>query len=252
MEMKKSQRSNRPVPRFPLILPENNHSNMKAEKRKNVAIVLAAGRGTRMGGTTPKQFLDIDGKTVLEHAVAAFEKSDFIDEIAVVTIPGYEAAVSDMAKRDGWRKLRHVLGGGAERTDSSLAAIRAYAGCDANLLFHDAARPFVSQQIIESVCRALEQQEAAVAAVPAVDTIYEISGSCISRIPDRSTLRCAQTPQGFRLHVVEEAYRKAMADPEFRATDDCGVVHRYCPAVAITLVEGEAANKKITYKEDLA
>ena len=225
---------------------------MKSERRKNVAIVLAAGRGTRMGSSTPKQFLEIDGMTVLEHAVEAFEKCDFIDETAVITIPGYEATVHAMAKRRGWKKLRHVLSGGAERTDSSMAAIDAYREADTNLLFHDAARPYVSQRIITSVCQALETSEAAVTAVPAVDTIYETSGGCISRIPDRSMLRCAQTPQGFRLRVVEEAYRKAMADPEFKATDDCGVVHRYCPTVPITLVEGEAANKKITYKEDLA
>ena len=224
---------------------------MKAEKRKNVAVVLAAGRGTRMGGTTPKQFLEINGKTVLEHSVEAFEKCGFIDETAVVTIQGYEATVREMGERNGWKKLRHVLSGGAERTDSSLAAIRAYEGSDVNLLFHDAARPYVSQRVIESVCRTLESSEAAVTAVPAVDTIYETCGGCISRIPDRSTLRCAQTPQGFRLSVVEAAYRKAMADPQFRATDDCGVVHKYCPEVPIILVEGEAANKKITYKEDL-
>lgn len=224
---------------------------MKAEKRKNVAIVLAAGRGTRMGSNIPKQFLEIDGMTVLERAVEAFENCDFIDETAVVTIPEYDATVRTMAERRGWKKLRHVLHGGTERTDSSMAAIKAYRGSDANLLFHDAARPYVSQRIISSVCQALETSEAAVTAVPAVDTIYETSRGCISRIPDRSTLRCAQTPQGFRLRVVEEAYQKAMADPKFRATDDCGVVHKYCPNIPITLVEGEAANKKITYKEDL-
>ncbi len=219
--------------------------------KENVAVVLAGGSGSRFGADRPKQFLLLGGKTILEHSVDAFERHGEISEIAIVGNPGFLDDVREIATRRGWKKLRHILPGGRERYDSSLAAIKAYAGREVNLIFHDAVRPLVSQSIISRVVEALREHSAVNVAVPAVDTILERSGNFIASVPDRSRLMRSQTPQAFRLSLIEEAYRHALSDPNFRATDDCGVVLRYLPEARILLVEGEESNQKLTYREDL-
>lgn len=111
-------------------------------------------------------------------------------------------------------------------------------------------RPLVSQRIIDDVCEALKQYEAIDVTVPAVDTIIEAEGDHIASIPDRSRLQRGQTPQAFRLSVIAEAYKRALNDPNFKVTDDCGVVVKYMPEVPVHLVAGEESNMKLTYKED--
>lgn len=152
--------------------------------------------------------------------------------------------------RNGWKKVKKILKGGKERYDSSLSAIRAYSGRDVNLVFHDAVRPLVSQRIIDDVCEALQTYEAIDVTLPAVDTIIEAEGDHIAAIPDRSRLQRGQTPQAFRRDVIERAYDRALQDPNFKVTDDCGVVVKYLPEVPVHLVAGEESNMKLTYKED--
>ena len=218
--------------------------------RPNIAIILAGGVGSRLGLSTPKQFFKVAGKMVIEHTVDAFERNPHIDEIAIVSNPFYVADVENMVLRNGWRKVKRILKGGKERYDSSLSAIRAYAGRDVNLVFHDAVRPLVSQRIIDDVADALLRHEAVDVTLPAVDTIVEAEGDHIAAIPDRSRLQRGQTPQAFRLGVIEEAYERALRDPALRVTDDCGVVVKYMPEVPVHLVAGEESNMKLTYKED--
>lgn len=218
--------------------------------RPNIAIILAGGVGSRLGLSTPKQFFKVAGKMVIEHTVDAFERNPHIDEIAIVSNPFYVADVENMVLRNGWRKVKRILKGGKERYDSSLSAIRAYAGRDVNLVFHDAVRPLVSQRIIDDVADALLRHEAVDVTLPAVDTIVEAEGDHIAAIPDRSRLQRGQTPQAFRLGVIEEAYERALRDPALRVTDDCGVVVKYMPEVPVYLVAGEESNMKLTYKED--
>lgn len=218
---------------------------------RNIAIILAGGVGSRLGLNMPKQFLNVAGRTVLEHTVDAFERNAHIHEIAIVSNPDFVSHVEQIVRRNPWPKVRTVLRGGKERYDSSLSALRAFeSGEEVNLVFHDAVRPLVSQRIIDDVCEALTSHEAVDVTVPAVDTIVEAANGRIVAMPDRSRLRRVQTPQGFRLSVITEAYRRALADPNFRATDDCGVVFRYMPEVPIHLVEGEESNVKLTYRED--
>ena len=130
-----------------------------------------------------------------------------------------------------------------------------------NLLLHDAARPFVSQEIISNVCQALEEHEAVVVAIPSTDTVYEMADGKVARIPNRATIMRAQTPQAFRLPLIAEAYAKALgvtdlstaacAMAHLPATDDCGIVYEHMPQVPIHIVLGEEQNKKITFKEDI-
>ena len=232
----------------------------------NIAVILAGGIGARVGGGVPKQLLPLqDGRSVLEHAVNAFEQSSCIDEVCIVMHPDYIVHAEQMLLANAWQKVRHIIPGGKERWESSVQAIRQLGyqerGEEVNLLLHDAARPFVSQEIIARVCEALEEHEAVAVAVPSTDTVYEMADGKIVCIPARSTIMRAQTPQAFRLELIAEAYTKALgadicdtqacAAAHLPATDDCGIVHEHMPEVPIYIVLGEEQNKKITFKEDI-
>lgn len=218
--------------------------------KKNIAVVLAGGVGKRLGLSTPKQFFKVAGKMVIEHTVDVFERNAHIDEVVIVCNPMLLADVENIVLRNGWKKVSRILKGGKERYDSSLAAIRAYADEDVNLIFHDAVRPLVSQRIVDDVVNALKTYQAVNVAIPTADTIINVDGDFINHIPDRSRLRRGQTPQAFDRQVIAAAYEKALKDPNFRTTDDCGVVRTYMPEVPIYVVAGEETNMKLTYKED--
>ena len=233
---------------------------------RNIAVILAGGIGARVGGNTPKQLLPLsDGHSVLEHAVNAFEQSPHIHEICIVMHPDYIMHAEQMLLANAWQKVRYIIPGGKERWESSVQAIKLLGdeakGEQANLLLHDAARPFVSQDIIARVCEALEEHEAVTVAIPSTDTVYEMVDGKVARIPNRATIMRAQTPQAFRLELIAEAYAKALGADicdvpacsacHLPATDDCGIVHEHMPQVPIYIVEGEEQNKKITFKEDI-
>ena len=218
---------------------------------KNIAIILAGGSGRRMGGSLPKQFLEVNNRTILEYTIDKFEHAECIDEIAIVTHPDYVDKMQQIISSNPWKKVTQVLLGGKERTDSTLSALRAYTNEDDRLLIHDGVRPMVSQQIIQNVCSALSEYDVVNLAIPAVDTIIEVKDGVMVAAPRRDLLRQVQTPQGFKRETLALAYEIALADPDFMATDDCGVVFKYHPASPIKIVDGETSNIKITYKEDL-
>lgn len=221
---------------------------------KNVAVILAGGVGNRMGTEMPKQFLPLNGKTVLEHSVEVFHRNENIDEICIISHKDYLNKVEQMAAANSWTKVKHILPGGAERYDSSMAAIEAYKDQkDVCLLIHDAARPWVSEHIINRVVEALQEHKAVCVAIPTTDTLLETdeSGEFIKAVPNRNRFRRVQTPQGFWLETITKAYELGLQDPAFAATDDCGVVLHYLPSELIYIVEGEEENRKITYKKDL-
>lgn len=218
--------------------------------KRNIAIILAGGVGSRLGMSTPKQFFKVAGKMVVEHTIDVFERNQHIDEIAIVSNPALVADFENIVLRNKWRKVKKILKGGAERYYSSLSAITAYQNEDANLIFHDAVRPLVSQRIIDDVVKALDTHRAVNVAVPSADTIIEVDGDFITNIPDRSRLRRGQTPQAFDRQLISDAYDKALKDPNFRTTDDCGVVRTCLPEEPIFVVRGEESNMKLTYRED--
>ncbi len=218
----------------------------------NIAVVLAGGTGSRIGGAVPKQFLPLEGREVIEYSVDAFNDHEAISEVAVVVHPEWRAHFLALAERRRWGKLKAVLDGGAERHLSTLSALRHYESLtDANLLLHDAARPWIGPGVITRVAAALESHEAVAVAVPATDTLFRVADGCVAAIPPRSEMYHAQTPQAFRLPLLATAFRKALADPALAATDDCGVLLRYCPGVPIHIVAGSHENTKITYPQDL-
>lgn len=221
----------------------------------NIGVILAAGSGSRTGLATPKQFLPLGGKTVLEHSVQTFHNHKGIDQVVIVTAPEFIDRVKDIVKANGWTKVTAVLAGGKERFDSSLAAVRHFADQpETVMLFHDAARPLVSDRIITDTLKAMEQYDAVDVAIPAVDTIVQCNreGTYMESIQDRNLLWRMQTPQGFRQRTIQEAYQIALKDPHFSATDDCGTVLRYLPDVKVGIVRGSEQNIKLTYADDLS
>ena len=220
---------------------------------KHVAVILAGGLGSRVGGKTPKQLLPLgDGRSVLEHAVDAFEQAGCISEIAIVMHPEWMDEARTMMARNSWTKVQRLIAGGSERWESSYHAIQAYKDCtDCTLLLHDAARPFVSQAVIANVCEALETHPAVTVAVPVTDTLYRVADGCVAAIPSRAEHMRAQTPQAFHLDCIRTAYEKALEQGQVMATDDAGILHAYMPEIPIYIVPGEESNRKITYLEDL-
>ena len=218
----------------------------------NVAVLLAGGSGRRMGGPEPKQFIMVSGRSILEHSIRAFHSHAQIDEIIIVAHADYIDRIKEIAAP--YPKVKHIVPGGKERYDSSLAAIGIYRSVrsDLNLLIHDAVRPLVSQRIISDCIAALQTYKAVDVAIPCTDTIVEVNAEGhICHITPRAMLRNVQTPQCFRLETIAAAYEKGLRDPNFITTDDCGVVHRYLPEEPIYVVEGDTTNIKVTYPEDL-
>ncbi len=217
-------------------------------KNKKIAVIIAAaGSGTRMGGGIPKQFLEIEGKPVLVKTALAFSQNQYIDGFFVVT--GEEYIEKSKKLLEGIDKFMGVVAGGAQRQDSVYNGLKVLQTDMDYVLVHDAARPFVAQDIINRVVEKAVEKGTAVAAVAVKDTIKTIEDEeqFKSTLP-RNQLRSVQTPQGFRKNIIVKAYEKACAE-EFYGTDDAALVERM--GVPVYVVEGGYDNIKITTKEDM-
>ncbi|MCK6081514.1 bifunctional cytidylyltransferase/SDR family oxidoreductase [Microbacterium sp. EYE_5] len=219
---------------------------------RTVAVVLAGGIGVRVGLGIPKQLIKIAGKAIVEHTLEALEASGQIDEIVIMMNAAAIGELDHLVESGRFAKLSRILPGGETRNDTTRLAIDALDGDDTRVLFHDAVRPFIDDRIIEDCVRALDDYEAVDTAIPSADTIIQVDADRrITGIPDRSLLRRGQTPQAFRLGTIRRAYEIAATDPDFRATDDCGVVFTYLPEVPIYVVDGTAENMKVTEPIDV-
>jgi 4-diphosphocytidyl-2-methyl-D-erithritol synthase len=221
---------------------------------KNIAIVLSGGTGSRFGGALPKQFTKLAGRAVIEYTVDAFENSEEIDEVMIVSQPNHIELTWEIIKKNKWKKVSKVFTGGKERFDSTYSALQGLEGFDndSNILFHDAVRPLVDDNIINNCIEALRHYEAVDVVIPSADTLVEVyDDGCIANIPNRSTMRRGQTPQAFKLGVIKLAYEKAIATQRFTFTCDCGVVRSMIPGVRVATVAGSEANMKVTHPIDL-
>lgn len=221
---------------------------------QNVAILMAAGRGVRVGGEVPKQFMEVDGKMLLEYSLKTFQEHPRIDEIVVV-LPEEYLQLQELLQYlfDTYSKVSRLLAGGEERFQSSWSAIQWFADRrDDRLLLHDAARPGVTPRIIDDLLKVLEHSEAAVTAIPATDTVLKVGeGMQLEATLDRKSLYYAQTPQAFRAGLLYDCFESLFADGTFVPTDESGVVAHYRPDIPIHIVAGTAANFKVTYPEDV-
>jgi len=216
-------------------------------------VILAGGTGRRIGAATPKQLLDVGGRPILGYSVATFAAHPGVADVRVVMAPGHLPVAREIADRYGNGRVSRVIEGGATRSESTLAALRDLAAepDDVRILLHDAARPFVTSEIIDRCLAALESFEAVAVGVPATDTVVAVEDGLVKEMPPRDALSRFQTPQGFKIGTLRKAYEAAVADPGFAATDDCGVVHRYLPDVPIRVVEGDERNLKVTHPLDI-
>jgi 2-C-methyl-D-erythritol 4-phosphate cytidylyltransferase / 2-C-methyl-D-erythritol 2,4-cyclodiphosphate synthase len=209
------------------------------------AVIVAAGRGTRFGGTLPKQYLPLGGATVLRHAVAAFALHPRITGVQVVIRDEdrsiYDAALAGLA-------ILPAVPGGAERQDSVRLGLEALVPHDpARVLIHDGARPFPDAALIGRVVDALDRAPAAIAALPLGDTIKRVEQGVICGTIDRSMLWRAQTPQGFHFPAILAAHRAASG---LVLTDDAAVAE--AAGIAPLVVAGSEDNLKVTTAQDLA
>lgn len=213
-----------------------------------VALIPAAGRGTRMGGERPKQFLPLAGSPMLAKTLGVFQRAPAVDEIVVMVPPGEEAYCREtIVDRFGFSKVRAVLAGGATRQASVAAGLSVLGREVSIVVIHDGARPFVSEDLIARVIEAARTTGAAIAALPIVDTLKQSQGGRAVTV-EREGLWAAQTPQAFRREVICAAVERALADG-FGGTDDAALVERL--GLPVVLVEGHPANFKITRTRDL-
>ncbi len=218
---------------------------------RTVGVILAGGVGARLGLSVPKQMVKIAGKTILEHTLSTFNRNEDIDEVLLMITPGWSEHVATLLG-GRFEKLGRILEGGSTRNETTRKVIEALGDDECKVVLHDAVRPLVDDRIIGDCVRALDAHGAVDVVIPSADTIVEIDAEeVITAIPNRSMLRRGQTPQAFKLSVLREAYEKALDDPYFSATDDCGVVLKYLPHVPIKTVLGSEHNLKVTHPVDL-
>jgi 2-C-methyl-D-erythritol 4-phosphate cytidylyltransferase len=216
----------------------------------NVAIIAAAGQGTRMAGKRPKQFLELAGSPIIVHTLKAFERCDVIHEIIIVLAAEETDAFLSLAKEHRLGKLAAVVPGGGTRAESVLHGLQAVNGEAAEIVaVHDGVRPFVTPDEIARTVAAAGREGAAILVSTPVDTIKEVREGAVMGTLDRSTIRNALTPQCFHYRLLARAYEHVdVSDPEL--TDESSLVERL--RVKIAIVEGSPRNIKITRPEDLA
>lgn len=218
---------------------------------KVTAIVLAAGKGSRMNSDIPKQYLSLLGKPVLFYSLQAFEESN-VDEVILVTGSGeQDYCKKEIIEKHHLKKVVHMVEGGAERYHSVHHGLLAAEGAS-YVLIHDGARPLVTPEVINRAIKTVSETGGCVVGMPVKDTIQLVdeSGRIIST-PDRRSTWMAQTPQCFAYELALSSYNNAIACGDSTITDDAMVVRRYGNA-GVVMMEGGYENIKVTTPEDIA
>ena len=209
------------------------------------AVIVAAGTASRMGGID-KILAPLGGKPVIAHTVEAFQKSDVIWEIVVVTREELVGPIKEICK--DFPKVKAVIVGGNTRQDSVALGLEALSKDLDLAAIHDGARPLISLEVIDRAVRAANSYGAAAPAVPVKDTVKMVEGGLAVSTPDRSKLRAVQTPQVFGKELIRAALYKVQKE-KTSVTDDCVAVEHL--GVKVKMVEGDERNIKITTPMDL-
>lgn len=213
------------------------------------AIIVAAGKGIRMGPNTDKLFLEVAGRPVVAHTWQRFADAPEIDDIVMVVRDGMQETFEKLARQYGLKRPFRLVAGGAERQDSVWNGLEALKPGTEIVAIQDAARPCTSREIIAATIAAARETGAAVAAQPVTDTIKETAdGTTISRTLDRSKLWAMQTPQTFRVEIIRRAL-SAVREKKMQVTDDTAA----CELIGqpVRLVAGSSPNPKVTVPADL-
>jgi 2-C-methyl-D-erythritol 4-phosphate cytidylyltransferase len=217
-------------------------------KKHVAAIIVAAGKGTRMGSEMPKQFMTIAGKTILDTTLYKFEKSNDVDDIIlVINKDDMEFIKCEIAPF--YDKITHVVPGGKTRTESVYQGLKKVRNnCDI-VLIHDGVRPFVSYNLISSCIENALIHKACIPVIDVADTIKEVSqDGMVVKTFDRKKLKAVQTPQAFDYNVIRECYENAMTEDAL-FTDDASIAEYY--GYKVKTIEGLSKNIKITTPLDL-
>ena len=223
---------------------------------KTVAIVLAAGSGSRMQSDVKKQFMEIEGKPLIYYSLNTFQNS-FIDEIILVTgKEDIEYCKNEVVKKYGFNKVKCIVEGGRERFNSVMHGLKMINGCD-YVYVHDGARPMIDAETLERLQANAEEYGTAVAAVASKDTIKIVDNeNFVISTPSRKTVWNIQTPQVFRYSIISDAYERLsmrlqhVAAEDLHITDDAMVVENFTTS-KVKLVEASYKNIKITTPEDV-
>ena len=216
----------------------------------NVAIVVAAGKGTRLGGHQPKQFLELCGAPIIIHTLRQFERCREINEIITVVPATETAAFLSLAKKFELSKLSRVVAGGATRAQSVRQGLNAISHADL-VAVHDGVRPFVTPDEIARVIDAARRSGAAILTAPIGDTIKQVRSDRVTATLPRAMMRRALTPQCFSYELLKRAYDQvaSLEEEGIEVTDDSFLVERL--GVEVIAIEGSARNIKITQEADL-
>ena len=214
-----------------------------------LAIIVAAGKGRRLGGDIPKQFQLVHGKPILYYTLKKFEVCPVVTDVIVVASVDWASYIAtDIVDRFGLKKVSKVVNGGEKRQDSVYEGLKAAANLHEIVAVHDAVRPFVSSEQIEKCVHAAAKYGAAILAVPSRDTIKTGENGFVIGTPDRRSVWSVQTPQVFKYEILKAAFEQAQKD-SFYSTDDSAIVERFKQPVKIIM--GAPDNIKITVPVDM-
>ena len=220
-----------------------------SDRKLNIAVIPAAGIGSRMHADRAKQMLELAGIPLLVHTLRRFEACDAVQQVILVLQPNLTSAALALISRHNLKKIARVVGGGAERQDSVYRGLQVIQPQTAGVVaVHDAVRPFVRPEEIRLVIERAEATGAALMAQAATDTIKQVHRGRVQRTLDRKRIYHAQTPQAFRYEIIKDAYDRAYAEG-YTATDDSQLVERAGHRVSV--IEGSPLNIKITRPLDL-
>tara|TARA_Y100001954_G_C15666314_1_gene530362 strand:- start:332 stop:982 length:651 start_codon:yes stop_codon:yes gene_type:complete len=205
----------------------------------NIAIILAGGSGTRFKSKIPKQYFKIGNKSIINYTIDAFEKSSLIDKIIIVVDKKY---INDIRKKN---PKHMVVSGGKSRFESSYNGILACPKNSKKVLIHDAARPFISQEIITSCIEALNNYEAVVTSIQTTDTVIRVKNMEILQVEDRNQIFLNQTPQGFKYKTILDAHKNRTGS----VTDDISLLD--LNKTKCKVIKGSKKNIKITTNDDI-
>ena len=212
----------------------------------NSAIILAAGSGLRFGTKTPKQFTNLNGKMIVEYSIDKFSSNNNIDEIIVVCSEKWK---NKLKKK--YQKIKYTNGGDTRLESSYLGLLKSDSNC-VNVLIHDAARPFISNKLIDSALFYLNNFDGA---IPIIDSDDSLIDKNTLKYPSREKTKLVQTPQAFNYKKILKAYTQLANKSLFNNKifkDDLSVLLKYNKNVKIKLFDGEKSNFKITHKHDYA
>ena len=229
-----------------------------AARERCTAVLLAAGKGLRMGGNTRKQYLDMEGRPLFTYSLETMSSCDFITDIVITVLKGDEDLCLEMVRKYGLEgKVRRVIAGGSERCFSVHRGLQTVDWpCDYAFI-HDAARMFIDKDSLERLYEAVRKYKACVAAVPSKDTVKIADAEgFVARTPNRKDVWIVQTPQVFAFEMIRDAYAEMdatyddLCEKGVIVTDDAMVVE-YFTGCKVKLVEASYRNIKVTTPEDL-